>query len=265
MTDPLGTEAVPQDVLLGFPVYDGKTEVEIAQEIYLSLYDKRVPIRKVHYYNGDSLVTRARNATACAFMDMPECEYLMFIDSDIRFQRWQVKRLREHDKPIVGGMYLKKKLPYQPVCNHKLGEEGNLSLMREIGTGFMMIRRDVFDAMKEAFPERKYKPYAHERQSENYYDFFAVGKDEDTGYYLSEDYYFCKLARELGYNIYLDEDILVEHSGKMLYPTKDTDLVQGANVLVGSWRGDAPMEDGLLENIKELHETTQRVIEERSK
>lgn len=261
----LGSDEVKQDVLIGFPVYDGKTEVEIAQEMYLSLYDKRVPVRKIHYYNGDSLVTRARNATAAAFLDMPEVEYLMFIDSDIRFHRWQIKRLREHNKGIVGGVYLKKKLPYQPVCNHKLGQEGELTLMREIGTGFMMIRRDVFEAMIEAFPERKYKPYKHERQSENYYNFFDVGVCDETGYYLSEDYYFCKLARQLGFNVYLDQEILVEHSGRMLYPTKDASLVQGADTLLKSYRDEVDMDQEMKDSLKSLRKTVNAMARKRLK
>jgi hypothetical protein len=265
MSDVLGTKEVQQDVLLGFPVYDGKTEVEIAQEMYMSLFDKRVPIRKIHYYNGDSLVTRARNSTAAAFLDMPECDYLMFVDSDIRFQRWQIRQLRDHDKPIVGGVYLKKKLPYQPVCNHKLGMEGDLAIMREIGTGFMMIRRDVFDAIKQKWPELKYKPYGHERPSENYYDFFRVGVCDQTQYYLSEDYYFCKMARECGFNVYLDESILVEHSGRMLYPTKDESLLLGANTLLRSYRDEAPYEGEFKSAFEQLHEAVTRFHDKRVK
>lgn len=263
MSDLLGTQEVKQDVMIGFPAYDGKTQTNIAQEMYLGLFDKRVPIRKIHYYNGDSLVTRARNAVASYFLDTPECDYLMFIDSDITFQRWQVKRLREHDKGIVGGMYLKKKLPYQPVCNHKLGQEGDLSIMHEIGTGFMMIRRDVFEAIKERHPERKYKHYKHERQSENYYDFFGVGVDDATGYYLSEDYMFCKYARECGFNIYMDESILVEHNGMMKYPTNDKDLVDGAMVLLQSMHKDAPLEKGMDESVKKLLSVTKKFVKDR--
>jgi len=260
------TKPLPQvkkDVLIGFPSYDGKTEIGIAQELYLALYDRNSPVKKIHYYNGDSLVTRARNATVAAFLDMPDVDYLMFIDSDIHFSRWQLERLRSHNKGIVGGVYLKKKLPYTPVCNNKIGDEGNLTLMREIGTGFMMIRRDVFEKMKEAFPERKYKPYSHERPSENYYDFFGVGVDEENGYYLSEDYYFCKKARELGINVYLDQDILVEHSGRMMYPTKDIDLIKGANVLLASYREDYQMEDEVKEAISDLHKTVNKIVTNR--
>ena len=254
-----------KDVLLAFPVYDGKTEVEIAQEMYMSLYDKNSPIRKIHYYNGDSLVTRARNSCAAAFMDMDDVNYMMFIDSDIRFSRWMLGRLRNYDKGLIGGVYLKKKLPYQPVCNHKLAveEKTGLAIMREIGTGFMMIRKDVLKAIQEKWPEHSYTPYSHERASENYYDWFRVGKCPDTGYYLSEDYYFCKLARECGYDVFMDEGILVEHSGKMLYPTNDESLVRGASTLLHTYNDQAPMSETFTEAIRQLDEVTDAFMQKR--
>lgn len=258
-------EAVEKDVVIAFPAYDHKTEVNIAQEMYASMYDPRIPVRKIHYYNGDSLVTRARNACAAAFMDMDDVNYMMFIDSDIHFKRSQIARLRSHDKGVVGGVYLKKKLPYQPVCNHRLGhEEGTgLALMREVGTGFMMIRKDVLKAIMDRWPEHRYKQYKHERQSDNYYDWFRVGKCPDTGYYLSEDYYFCKLARECGYDVYMDEGILVDHSGRMTYPTKDTDLLLGANTLLRSYKDEAPIDESFAESVKFLGEACDRFMERR--
>ena len=263
MSDVLGTKEVQQDVLLGFPVYDGKTEVEIAQEMYMSLFDKRVPVRKIHYYNGDSLVTRARNSTAAAFLDMPECDYLMFVDSDIRFQRWQIRQLRDHDKPIVGGVYLKKKLPYQPVCNHKLGMEGNLAIMREIGTGFMMIRKDVLGALA-AFYDIAYKPDDDEPSGGNYYDFFQVGRKPGQDRYLSEDYYFCQMAADLGIKTYLDTSIIVEHWGKMKFPMADGMLVDGAALLMKQWHPDFAVEGEMKEKILSLKQAVDGLVQSRN-
>jgi hypothetical protein len=35
------------------------------------------------------------------------------------------------------------------------------------------------------------------------YDFFQVGRDPATGYYLSEDYWFAAEAKKLGFETYL--------------------------------------------------------------
>lgn len=234
--------SVIKDIMIGFPLYDGKTEMVIAQEMYKCMWDRSNPVRLIHYYSGDSLVARARNSIVARFLDTPECEYLMFIDGDIRFQGWQVAQLRSHAKGVVGGIYLKKKLPYEPVCNQQIGEEGGLSVMQEIGTGFMMIHRGLLLDLISKHPERKYTPYNHEYQSDNYYDLFGTGVCDKTNYYLSEDYFFCKLVREAGHNVYLDSEILVEHVGKFVYPTDDLALIKGASGFLRLYSDQQPIE-----------------------
>ena len=216
---------VTKDVLIGFPCYDNKSEVGILQEIFAGIQDPECPIGAVQYYNGDSLIPRGRNKIAKMFMESPY-KYLMFIDSDIVFQRSMVTKLRNHNKGIVGGVYLKKTLPYTPVLNAPLGEEDGLMVMREIGTGFMMIRKDVFGAFRAMWPEQDYRPDDDEPQDGYpYHDYFRVGVH--NGRYLSEDYFFCQLASELGYKSYLDKSILVTHVGRMNYPTEDKKLLEG--------------------------------------
>jgi hypothetical protein len=221
---------VTKDVLIGFPCYDNKSEVGILQEILAGIQDPDCPIGAVQYYNGDSLIPRGRNKIAKMFMESPY-KYLMFIDSDIIFHRNMVTKLRGYNKGIVGGVYLKKTLPYTPVLNACLGEEDGLAVMREIGTGFMMIRKDVFGAMRAMWPEMDYKPDDDEPQDGYpYHDYFRCGVKNER--YLSEDYFFCQLAGELGYKSYLDKSILVQHVGRMTYPTNDKQLLQGAGELL---------------------------------
>ncbi len=45
------------------------------------------------------------------------------------------------------------------------------------------------------------------------YDIFKVGIF--NGEYLSEDYFFCKLCRKLGYKVYVDLFIKVRHNGML--------------------------------------------------
>lgn len=228
-----------KDVLIGFPCYDSKSDVTIMQEIIHAIQDPNCPVGAVQYYNGDSLIPRGRNKLAKMFMDS-KYKYLMFIDSDILFDRSMITKLRKHDKPIVGGVYLKKTLPYTPVLNAKLGEEGDLSIMREIGTGFMMIRRDVFAGIQAMKPENAYKADDDEPQGGySYHDWFRVGVK--NGRYLSEDYYFCQDALELGYKSYLDQSIMVGHIGRMTYPTHDGQLLAGAAGLLQNWSGHIPL------------------------
>jgi hypothetical protein len=245
---------VVKDVLIGLPIYDNRIEYDILQECLEAKNDPECVVKGIQYYNGDSLIPRGRNKIAKMFLET-DCKYLMFIDSDIRFQRWMINQLRAHDKGIVGGVYLKKTLPYQPVMNSMLGEEDGIAIMREIGTGFMMIRRDVFGAFRSMWPEHDYLNDDDE-QAGTYHDWFKIGvfrgKDDDKtkpGRYLSEDYYFCQEAAQLGYKTYLDRNILTQHVGKMTYPTKDENLLEGASVLLERMRTDADIDTNIFERI----------------
>jgi len=245
-----------KDVMIGFPCYDGKAETDTMQTLMNCLYDPNSPVGAIQYLHGDSLVTRARNKIVKNFLDS-KMQFLMFIDSDILFESKQIVSLRNRDRYIVGGAYLKKKLPYAPVCNSKIGEEGDLDIVREAGTGFLMIHREVFEDIKKRWPEHTYKNEGDEEVGE-YYDWFRVGVYE--GRYLSEDYYFCRLATEVGYNVYYDSAVLVRHVGRAVYPFKDEDLLGGAKELLDMWNPEVPVPaivDGLYASAMKRLSTTE--------
>lgn len=238
-----------KDVMVGFPCYDGKAETDTMQTLMECLYNSDSPVGAIQYLHGDSLVTRARNKIVKKFLDS-DMQFLMFIDSDILFDGKQIATLRKHDKFIVGGVYLKKKLPYAPVCNSQIGKEGELDIVREAGTGFLMIHREVFEDMKKRWPEHIYKNEGDEESGE-YYDWFRVGVKD--GRYLSEDYYFCHLATKVGYNIYYDSATLVRHVGRAIYPFKDEELLGGAKELLDMWNPQVPVPSivqGLYESVQ---------------
>lgn len=195
------------------------------------------------------------------FMD-GDFKYLMFIDSDISFDPAFINKLREYNKPIIGGVYLKKKLPYEPVYNRDLAfdPQSGLSIMREIGTGFMMIRRDVFAAIRAMNPEHDYKPDDDQPQaSKNYHDWFRVGVK--NGRYLSEDYFFCQNALDLGIPTFLDKSMLVVHHGQMQFPSADETIIKGASNLLKNYRLDCDINPVLL---TEMHEAVQHQANHRN-
>ena len=237
-----------KDTYIGFPVYDGKVGIETIQQVLFSQHDPKTPVKGVIYLVGDSLVTRARNKVVQRFLDT-DGDYLLFIDSDIIFTQNDIIKLRNNNKKLCGGVYLKKKLPYSAVCNRLLGEEGDLHKMAEIGTGFMMIHRDIFTSISDKYPEHYYNNESDEDKGQ-YYDYFRVGVVENR--YLSEDYYFCWLARQCGYDVYLDPDILVKHEGKATYPFKDSELLEGAIELLRGYSPEVPLERSVLDTMQQV-------------
>jgi hypothetical protein len=94
----------------------------------------------------------------------------------------------------------------------------------EIGTGHMMVKRQVFEKMQEAFPDIKYKPdhvgqanFDGSRYIHAYFDTVIDTKDSITGggseRYLSEDYMFCQMWRKIGGQIFLCPWMKTQHIG----------------------------------------------------
>ena len=248
-------DKVVKDVMIGFPCYDNRSEVDILQELLGSVIDPNCPVSSVEYYNGDSLIPRARNKIAERFM-ASDAKFLMFVDSDIVVNRHMITRLRSHNKGIVGGIYLKKKLPYSPVMNAQIAEEDGLMVMREIGTGLMMIRKDVFAAVRAANPEHDYKYDDDEpnKDTAQGHDWFRVGVR--NGRYLSEDYFFCQNAGDLGIKTYLDRGVMGVHIGRMRYPTEDKQIFEAASVILNNYNPTVPV----IDEVKGLVEAGQKLL-----
>ena len=100
--------------------------------------------------------------------------------------------------------------------------KNNFGKVKESATGFMLIKREVFTTIMQKFPHLKYKPDLRTgiEGSDNAYDFFPVGcyKEKDgVTRYLSEDYYFCRLAEECGFEIWTDLSTPITHLGSTEY------------------------------------------------
>lgn len=177
---------------------------------------------------NDALVTRARNTCVAKFLD-EDFTHLLFIDADIGFTTQNVTRLLDYDKDVVCAAYPIKNIFWEDVLGKGINDvsdakrfclrhvvnsvskehEDGIVEVADSGTGFMMIKRQVFDQMKEAYPDLKYKSPNY--PSDNSYLFFDCMKDGDT--YLSEDYTFCKRWRDIGGKIYCDFKIPLVHTG----------------------------------------------------
>lgn len=205
-----------------------------------------------HIVLGDSLVTRARNILVDLFLSS-DCTHLLFIDSDIEFNPHDVFTFLYFDKDVTVAPYAKKyirwdkvisavknnpnvqpqeleKIAGSPVINFTSGTNKFKSYepleVKEAGTGFMMIKREVFDKLKLEYPSLKYKSdFDSHVLSENpkyYYSFFDTTidtKDSIIGggseRYLSEDYTFCRLWTNIGGQIFICPWMVTKHFGSI--------------------------------------------------
>ena len=172
---------------------------------------------------GDSLVSRARNRLAAKFLET-DCTHLLFLDTDLVFNADHVSRILSHNIPFCIGLYPKKQDKLAWVCNTRADfpprdPETGLQRILYGGTGFMLIGREVFEAIIEKFPDIRYDPDSGEEDIP-LYDFFKVGVHPEGGKrrYLSEDWFFCQMAMEAGFPLFADTNIVLKHCGEAVYP-----------------------------------------------
>jgi hypothetical protein len=195
------------------------------------------------YMMNESLITRGRNALAHDFLDT-DATHMMFIDADIGFDAHDIIKMIQADKDIICGIYPKKEInwpqveravkagvPMEELGNHvgafvvnlvggaaeavtKLSEPLEIS---NGGTGFMLIKREVFEALADKVPEYANDMYLAtevDRKPKIIKEFFATSIDPEEGNrLLSEDYHFCKIARKAGFRVWAAPWAQLTHCG----------------------------------------------------
>ena len=177
---------------------------------------------------GDSLVSRARNRIAAKFLES-DCTHLFFLDTDLIFSPDHIARLLSHELPFLVGLYPKKQTPLAWVCNTRESfppRDPATGLQRILygGTGCMLMSREVLTAIIVHNPDLAYDPDDGE-PDQPLYDFFRVGIHRDAvthrRRYLSEDWYFCQLALEAGFELFADTSVVLKHCGEAIYPLEE--------------------------------------------
>lgn len=209
---------------------------------------------KFSFLFNESLITRGRNYCADEFL-RSDCTHLLFIDADICFDPRDVIALLALDKELIGAPYPKKSIKWESIKKAviknpdidpkelaKLGGDyvfnpvhgttqfnvGEPLEVSELGTGFMMIKREVFDKLKEAFPQLEYKPdhlgqanFDGSRMIHAYFDTVIDTPDGILGdgsmRYLSEDYFFTRLWRKIGGQVWLCPWVKTHHIGSYAF------------------------------------------------
>ena len=197
---------------------------------------------------NESLVSRARCHMVAYMMANPDATHLMFIDADINFDCLDILHMLQHDKDIIVGAYPKKdvnwnmikqsakqdpdikiedlkhlganyalnyEFTYDENNSPKVMTEKGLIKLKDAATGFMLIKREVFERMIAHYPELYFQndlnlDPEHEKWT---YLFFDVMHEKETQRYLSEDYAFCRRWQAMGGEVWLDPLVKLDHIG----------------------------------------------------
>ncbi len=242
---------VAKKIFIALPIYGGAHGVFF--QSLVRFIQKPGINYELAFLCGDSLVSRARNNLVARFLKS-DCTHLLFLDSDLEFAPDQITRLVNHGAEIVCGLYPKKQKELGWVINIfdgvNKGDSQGLLPVKCAGTGAMLIKRSVFEKMQDAYPQLKYDGDAGE-EGHSKWDFFKVGVwpcaevprrkfpavpvpdnyELDPGVekgllkmrqecrHLSEDWFFCYMAWNLGIPTFVDlKNVFYHWDGGTRYP-----------------------------------------------
>ena len=241
----------PVRLFIATPCYGGNLHYQYVVSLFqLTKYLDKVNIGyTVSFLGNESLITRARNIMVGKFLSDASCTHLMFIDADIQFSVNSVIRLLEVDKDVSFGVYPAKSFHFDEIervingvqnpsdlkslclnymLSYDLDDKKNIIIDREKKlikvkygtTGFMLIKRDVLIQMVKSYPDLQYHNEKtcrlHNIHNDKLFLLFDCLKDPETNDYLSEDFSFSYLWRQLGGEIWADMESKLSHWGN--YP-----------------------------------------------
>jgi hypothetical protein len=210
------------------------TNKYIEPETFKSIYDLDVPEGyevEFQYFYGYQ-IDEIRNLVA---EWAKRYDYLLSVDSDIVLPKDSLKKMIEADKDIVTGLYIQRipnthtlevymvtpnggmtNIPIELLSIHK-------GLVEVAGCGFgcVLIKSEVFRKME----------YPH-----FYYQSAVINQNR-----ITEDVYFCKKARDLGFTVWVDTTIKCDHKGSTFFKVNATPVIKeekstGVTVIPDNYR-----------------------------
>lgn len=215
----------PRTLFIGTPCHDSR--------IHKNYHASMVTLANCGKYNLRTLaisgggVSIARNKLTAGFLksDAPR---ILFVDGDISFTVADVDALWSRDIPIIGGLYAHKTaeaLRWSARTAGKDQDDTGLVEVAAIGTGFLMIKREVFESIAAGVPEDSFIEDWSDGKGERRHAFFQerVITDPAAGFstptLLTEDWYFAYRARQQGYGVFADARVIVSHwEGGLCFP-----------------------------------------------
>jgi hypothetical protein len=230
-----------RSLFVATPMYGGQCYGAFADSVIRLAVECNKRSINFHFFPlfNESHIDRARNVCVEHFL-RSTCDDLLFIDADISFSAIDAIDLIEQKPDVVCGFYPKKEidwkrviqaiklgwgdkhpevlerfatqLVYTPALDGPTDDTRSIYELVEVhegGTGFMRIRRGVFEKIDRLHPQLRYPTEMGSATC-----FFDARLDNiPHKRFLSEDYAFCALARAADYKIWLAPWIKLTHHG----------------------------------------------------
>jgi hypothetical protein len=216
----------PEKLFIATPFYGGMlTDAYFHSMLRLTqVLSKKNIGYMVSTMRNESLLPRSRNTHVALFLESG-CSHMIFIDADIEFDPASILRMMATGKDVIAGPCPHKTIPPKFALNflfdgdprgRKLITDNGAIEVKDAGTGLLMVRREAFTKMMEAYPDLKYVNNLSglsPNLSPYFYSFFDTMHDPDSHVFLSEDFTFCYRWRKIGGRVWIDPQAVQNHVG----------------------------------------------------
>lgn len=179
-----------------------------------------------HIPNGDQLLIFTSQGTLIVNQraDLAKsalkagADYILWLDTDMRFPKDVLDRLLAHKKPIVAANYATRRLPVDTVAFRlhenggwetvKTGNKTGLEKVEAVGMGVMLMDTKVLKEMPQPW--------------------FSITYHQNSDEYSGEDIFFCYKANKLGHEVLIDHDLSreVKHIGSFEFGHEHVDVAE---------------------------------------
>jgi hypothetical protein len=151
------------------------------------------------------VISVARNELTKRFLEAKDFDHLLFVDSDIGWQKSDLDTLLAREKDVISGCYVRKgenTIPAEPTDDHwKSHPDYPLQECSLLPAGFLLLSRRAVEDMYETY---------------GYYMWSLVSYDLQ-----SEDYEFCRRYRAMKGQMWLDTSVRLKHVGEVVFEIQD--------------------------------------------
>lgn len=260
MTDPAFADC---RLMVATPIYEGAQGGYVRAALDLALRAQAAGLSvRFEFILYQPTIGRARDLLAAMFL-ASDCTHMLFVDADIDFAADDIFSMiaamqSRPDVGVLGAAYPRRMINWRSVARaaemgfgkddpselarfsgdfalHFLNPDQRFKLtdlveLSRLGTGLMLIRRDVLDGLRRALPDLVFRPDSGERQAHGVGEvepsLFSPLIDADSQALLSDDYAFCRRVRDAGYRIWLAPWVRATHAGPAIFAGSLADMAQ---------------------------------------
>lgn len=201
-------------VFLAVPAYEG-----LAAPFVSSLFASQAASRyrlDLEIFAGNCHVDDSRNRLVRDFLES-DCEQIVFLDVDVSWTAADLDKLIEHEPDIVAGVYPRRAdeqpFPVKPLPGERWADKDGLVEVEGVPTGFLKIRRKVFEALYETVPTHRSSDDTPGRMPIPVIFERTLNGNSRVG----GDIEFCRKARKIGFKVYVDPMMALGHQGVKHY------------------------------------------------